>query len=176
MLPEPTTPEERMIALISSHQGALRAFIFSLMPGSPLVDDVLQQTNLVLWKKASEFDPSRPFIPWSYAIARFQVLAARRDSARERIVFDSELVDLLAAEETPDQGSMISMDNALRECLSKLPEEKRELILSRYHPDSSVGLLAEKRGQTVGAISVELHRIRRMLETCIRGKLNPRLS
>ena len=68
------------------------------------------------------------------------------------------------------------MDTALRECLSKLPEAKRELILSRYRPDSSVGLLAEERGQSVGATSVELHRIRRMLETCIRGKLNPRLS
>jgi RNA polymerase sigma-70 factor (ECF subfamily) len=36
------------VKLMTKHQGNLRAFIISLMPGSPNVADVLQETNAVL--------------------------------------------------------------------------------------------------------------------------------
>jgi len=28
-------------------------------------DDVLQETNLVLWRKTADFDPAREFMPWA---------------------------------------------------------------------------------------------------------------
>lgn len=166
---KPENAEENIIALITQNQSQLRAYIYTLLPDPALVDDVLQETNLVLWRKASEFDPARSFMPWACRIAFFQVKAARRDNSRDRHIFDSELVDILAAEgetETPNH-----LDSALRDCLAELPEQKRQLILSRYHPDSSVKELAANRNETPGAVSVELHRIRRILESCIQGKL-----
>ncbi len=169
---DPKTAEETLIGLITRHQGALRAYIYSLLPDPALVDDILQETNLVLWRKADEFDPARPFMPWACRIGLFQVKAARRDAARDRHVFDPELVDLLAAEPLPTAESTSTLDRALRDCLAELPRKKRDLILHRYHPDSSVNEMAETRSQTPGALSLELHRIRRILEACIQGKLN----
>lgn len=165
------TAEENLIGLITRHQGALRAYIFTLMPDPAQVDDVLQETNLVLWRKAAEYDPERPFMPWACRIALFQVKAARRDASRDRHVFDSALVDLLATEELPEAETTLRLDDALRDCLARLPVNKRELILRRYDPNSSVTEMAESRNQSVGALSLELHRIRRGLEACIQGKV-----
>jgi RNA polymerase sigma-70 factor (ECF subfamily) len=169
---KPENSEENIIGLITRNQSQLRAYIYTLLPDPAVVDDVLQETNLVLWRKASEYDSTRAFMPWACRIAYFQVKAARRDDQRDRLVFNSELVDILAAEGETDSDSASDLDIALRDCLAELPEQKRQLILSRYHPDSSVKELADSRNETPGALSVELHRIRRSLETCIKGKLN----
>ena len=44
--------------------------------------DVLQEANVVLWEKAHEYDPTRPFAPWAYRIAYLQVLAYRKRCVR----------------------------------------------------------------------------------------------
>lgn len=171
MLQPPDNPEERMVALITRHQGALRGYIQSLMPTqSQLVDDVLQETNLFLWRNAEEYDATRPFMPWACRIAFFQMKSARRDSGRDRHMFNSELVDLLASEEYDDEEETAALDQALQECLAELPQEKRDLIIDRYRSDVSVGDLAAARGQKPNAVYQELHRIRLLLEACVARK------
>lgn len=172
MASHPQDPQENLVALITRHQAALHAYILSLLPNHSRADDVLQETNLVLWRKAAEYDQSKPFMPWACRIAWFQVKAARRDSARDRHVFDPDLVDLLAAEDDSDLESTTALDHALRDCLEQLPDEKRDLILRRYQSDSSVNEMAATRNLSPGALSVQLHRIRQMLENCVTGKLN----
>jgi len=168
---QPLDHQENLVAQITRHQAVLHAYILGLVPNQTKADDVLQETNLVLWRKASDYDPSRPFMPWACRIAWFQVKAARRDAARDRHVFDSELLDLLAAEDDSDVEATTALDHALRDCLDRLPSEKREMILHRYQADSSVNAMAATRNLSPGAISAQLHRIRQMLESCIEGKL-----
>lgn len=168
----PQDPQENLVALITRHQAALHAYILSLLPNASLADDVLQETNLVLWRKAADYDQARPFMPWACRIAWFQVKAAHRDSARDLHIFDSELLDLLASEEDADLETTTALDQALRDCLDQLPDAKRTLILHRYQPDSSVHEMAATRNLSPGALSLQLHRIRQMLENCVTGKLN----
>ncbi|MES2474607.1 MAG: sigma-70 family RNA polymerase sigma factor [Verrucomicrobiota bacterium] len=172
MASHPQDPQENLVALITRHQAALHAYILSLLPNASLADDVLQETNLVLWRKAADYDQARPFMPWACRIACFQVKAARRDSARDLHIFDSELLDLLASEDTADLETTTALDHALRDCLDQLPDAKRALILHRYQPDSSVNQMAATRNLSPGALSLQLHRIRQMLENCVTGKLN----
>lgn len=164
-------PQENLVALITRHQAALHGYILSLLPDRAKADDVLQETNRVLWRKAADYDPSRPFMPWAYRIAHFQVKAACRDAARDRHVFDSDLLDLLAAEDDSDVEGTAALDHALRDCLDQLPADKRELILHRYQPDSTVHDMAALRNLSPGALSVQLHRIRQLLENCVSGRL-----
>ncbi len=172
----PLDPQENLVALITRHQAALHAYILGLLPNRTKADDVLQETNLVLWRKAAEYDQTKPFMPWACRIAWFQVKAARRDAARDRHVFDPGLVDLLAAEDDSDLETTAALDHALRDCLERLPAEKRDLILHRYQPDSSVHEMAATRNLSPGALSGQLHRIRQMLESCVEGKLGQTLS
>ncbi|MES2660179.1 MAG: sigma-70 family RNA polymerase sigma factor [Verrucomicrobiota bacterium] len=172
MASDPQNPQENLVALITRHQAALHAYILSLLPNQSLADDVLQETNLVLWRKAGEYDQSRLFMPWACRIAWFQVKAARRDGARDLHIFDSELVDLLASEDDSDLETTTALDHALHDCLEQLPHDKRDLILRRYQPESSVSEMAAARNLSSGALAAQLHRIRQMLESCVEGKLN----
>lgn len=175
MAQSPRTPEEQMVGWIASHQAALHRFIVSLLPDRTLANDVLQETNLVLWRKAAEYDAERPFLAWAFGIARHQVMAARRDAGRDRHVFSDQLVELLA-DEHPADDSNSPMEEALALCLDQLPAHQRELILARYQPGASVQELALSRKQSPGALSILLLRIRKLLEGCIERRLDPAAS
>ena len=51
------------VTQITRVQRQLHAFILSVVWDMAEADDVLQETNLVLWQKADEFDRSRDFLP-----------------------------------------------------------------------------------------------------------------
>jgi RNA polymerase sigma-70 factor (ECF subfamily) len=169
MSAEPHNAEELIVGLIARHQPEIHRYVLSLLPDRMLADDVVQETNLVLWRKAAEYDPAQPFLPWALTIALYQIKAARRDAGRDRHVFDDSLVELLAAECREEQHG--DLEQALEKCLQELPERQRKLILERYAPGSSVQDLAAARKQTPTALSLSLMRIRKALETCIERKL-----
>ncbi len=159
-----------IVNLIVRHQRDLHHYILSLLPDPALASDVLQETNLTLWNKASEFDSERPFMPWALTFAWFQVKAARRDSARDRHVFDDDLVATLADEsELQGQGDM---ERALEHCLAKLPRTQRDLILARYQPGATVSGLASSLSQTPNAVSLGILRIRTALRSCIEKQIS----
>lgn len=169
MSAEPHNAEEQIVGLIARHQPEIHRYVLSLLPDRMLADDVVQETNLVLWRKAAEYDPAQPFLPWALTIALYQVKAARRDAGRDRHVFDDSLVEMLAAECREDHHG--DLEHALEKCLQELPERQRQLILARYAPGSSVQDLAAERNQSPTALSLALMRIRKALETCIERKL-----
>lgn len=68
---------QEYVKLMTDHQWPLRGFILSLMPGSPDVGDVLQETNLVLWQKRRQFKLGTNFFAWACRIARYEVMHHR---------------------------------------------------------------------------------------------------
>ncbi|MCU0779534.1 MAG: hypothetical protein MUF04_00370 [Akkermansiaceae bacterium] len=97
---------QEFVRLLTEHQWAIRGFIPSLMPGSPDIGDVLQETNLVMWKKRSQFAPGSNFMAWASRIARYEVLH-HRDRMRKHhsLPFSDELIHVLAerGESAPSQ-------------------------------------------------------------------------
>ncbi len=161
----------RFVERLTAAQSALHGCVHTLMAGAPDAADVLQETNRVLWRKAAEYDPARPFLPWAYRVAHFQVLAHRRRVARERLVFDEKLVGRLAEEFTAQSRADDRELRALDECLQKLPPAHRELVDARYQRGESVNDIAARRGRPANAVSALLYRIRNALAGCIRQAL-----
>ncbi len=157
------------VTQITRAQRQLHAFILSMVWNATDADDVLQQTNLVLWEKSAEFDASRPFLPWAMRFAQWQTLAwlKQRQRQHQRLVFDDDLAKLLADEMAADERAFEARRNALASCLQKLRPEQRDLIARRYEPEASVNSLAEVVGVTAKALSDRLRRIRHALLECI---------
>ena len=104
MLSKRKDPKElqAFIKLLTEHQANLRAFIVSLMLGSPDVADVLQETNVILWQKRDKFEIGTNFIAWSFQIARYEVHHQRERARRhDKVMFSEELVDLLSDTNSP---------------------------------------------------------------------------
>jgi RNA polymerase sigma-70 factor (ECF subfamily) len=159
------------VALLTKFQRQLHAYIFSLVWNPTDADDILQETNLVLLKKASEFDHTRDFLPWAITIARFQTLAGLKRSQRLRFVFDETLAMFLADEAAREDPVIEARRLALATCLQKLPAAHRDLLIRRYEPKAVVGDMAAALGLSLKALSDRLRRIRGKLLNCIADTL-----
>ena len=166
---------QAFIKLLTEHQGNLRAFIVSLMPGSPDVADVLQETNLVLWQKRKKFKLGTNFVAWSFQIARYEVHRQRdRNRQNQRVTFSNELIDLLGDDKNETiEGEKLHA--ALDVCLDKLSPAQRELVEQRYTPGHSLEDYAAQSGRSAGSLRIALLRIRESLRRCIEKNLATKL-
>jgi RNA polymerase sigma-70 factor (ECF subfamily) len=166
------TQQAEFVGQIARHQAALHAYIISLMPGLDGVDDVLQETNLVLWEKRTAFEPGSNFRAWACAIARFRVMGHRRKLARLGVqMLDEDLAEQLAAECEAEPEELTDRLRALEHCLGRLQEKERALIDFRYFSNSQLEEYAAQCGRPVGSLRVSLFRIRTALKKCIAGQL-----
>ena len=162
---------EFFVQQIAEHQSRLFGYVFSMLGDHSRASDVVQETNLILWRKKDEFCEGEPFLPWALAIARFQVLAHVRDRGRDRCLLDAELVAAIAQETEEHVEHMEKVQNLLRQCISELTPNNQELIQSRYFRSSSINEIADSLDRGVSAVKVALLRVRRRLADCVRQRM-----
>ena len=168
----PANPTEAFVRSLTDAQQRLFGYIVSLLGDRDRAADVLQECNLVLWRKAAEFREGADFIPWAFAIARYQVLAHLRDRKRDRLeLMDPELADLLSDEAEAQAEHFDDLQKALQTCVAKLPDHSRDLLERRYFERLSIRALADETERGTSAIKVALLRIRRGLRSCIETEM-----
>jgi RNA polymerase sigma-70 factor (ECF subfamily) len=170
--PEHFAPPNRgdFVQLLTKAQLGLLRYITTLVGDPEAASNILQNTNLLLWQKADEFDPGTNFDAWATTIAYWQVRAYGRDRKRDRHVFSEELIVQLAE----DTGEIRDMDltiQLLRSCLQNLRGSNRELVSMRYNLGFSIQQLSSRLGKSPSAIKGALLRARRSLRDCIESKV-----
>ena len=177
VLPMAETPppneaiNEAFVTELTRRQNQLLAYIVTLLGDADRARDVLQQTNIVMWRKAAEYTPGTSFAAWACKIAYFEVLSERRKMRRERLVFDDDMLECVGREAAAALEDYDNRAEALKDCLESLPPARRRQICERYQPGGSVKAIARSLGQTPGAVSTALYRTRSMLQDCIERKL-----
>lgn len=163
---------EQFVQHLTENQNRIYGYVYSLLGDHSRAADVVQETNLVLWRKVEEYQPDKPFLPWAFAIARFQVLAHLRDKKRDRFLLDADLVELLSSEAEQQAGRIDLLREALRACLQLLGPDPRDLIERRYFRETSIAAVAQELDRSVGSIKVALLRARRQLGECAKKRLS----
>lgn len=166
-----TDVTELFVKQLTEHQPQLYGYVYSLLGDHARSADVVQETNLVLWRKIEEFDTKRPFLPWAFAIARFQVLAHLRDNRRDRLLLDEELALAIVPMAEQQASRLSEQRDALRPCLQQLAPASREMVKHRYLRAMSIDEVATVVNRSVGAVKVALLRSRRQLADCVRKKM-----
>lgn len=166
-----TAPGRDFVFQLTDWQRRLLGYLFTLLGDLNAAHDVLQETNLVLWRKRGEFPGVENFGAWARKCAYYQALAFLRDRKRDRHLFDNDLLDLLGGEAGQSEHDDDELRLILRDCLAQLPDRQRQLIARRYQDDVSIGRLAADAGKTESAIKMMLMRIREALRMCIEMKL-----
>ena len=163
--------QETFTRLWTEAQPTVSHYLLSLVRDPATAKDLLQKTALVLLRKFPEYDPEQRFLPWALGVAKFELLAHRRDEARSRIVFDSELLDRYTerwSELAPRQSDETVV---LQTCLAKLPDRLRKVVRLRYYENRKSGEIAKALGLTAGNVRVTLQRIREQLRLCVEREL-----
>ncbi|MGZ0169884.1 MAG: sigma-70 family RNA polymerase sigma factor [Planctomycetales bacterium] len=162
---------EHFVQQLATHQNRLYGYVFSLLGDHSRAADVLQETNIVLWRKIDEFQADRAFLPWAFAIARFQVLAHLRDRKRDRLLLGAELAEAISEETERQAEKLDDLRDALRPCLTTLSDGNRDLVERRYCRGMSIADIAAEVDRSVSAVKVALLRSRRHLSECIQRRL-----
>ncbi len=161
---------DQFIRLYTANGPAIRGFVRSLVPTRDDAAEVMQDVAVVLWRKFAEIG-EQDFRRWAFGVARLQVLAWKRDKARDRHVFRSDVIDLIADLSSEVSDAMEDQREALETCLKKLPERRRTLVLRAYAPGVRINELATRIGRTPMSLYKELQRIREALIECTRRLL-----
>jgi RNA polymerase sigma-70 factor (ECF subfamily) len=162
---------KELMTLITRHQRQIFSYIFSLVPHREDAEDLLQETSQVICEKFDEFEPGTDFVAWACRIAYWRVRYARQKFARSKVIFNQEVVDALAQTAAAMQGELDERHEALAQCLDKLHQRDRALILARYEPGMTVATAARNSGRSLDAAYKALFRIRRLLFDCVTHRL-----
>lgn len=155
------------MATVTNAQSSLYAFICSLLGHSEDARDVLQNTNLVIWEKAADYDRSRDFKAWAFRIAYLQVLAFRKKRSRDRLIFDDDFIESIANEVVRHNERHEERLEALNRCIGDLPKQHRNILRQRYALGLAVQDIAEQVDQSANSLGVLLYRVRKALARCI---------
>lgn len=162
---------EEFVQLFTRHQRRLYLYILSLVGDPVEAEEVLQETNLVVWSKFDRFEKGTNFHAWACRIATYEVLKHREKQRRDKLLFSEEFIRTIAAEGRFDSDQSDLRRLALVHCLKKLRTKDRELIRRRYAPGETGKSVARRLGRPVNSVYQSLGRIRRTLLECINRRL-----
>ena len=166
--------DDKIVELLTGVQQQLARYVRTLVPNRADAEEVLQETNLFIWRNADQYELGTNFTAWVCRIAHYQVLTHRKRQARSRLYFSDALVEQLAphaAENVAEQNDEVE---AFESCAAKLSEQDRALIDLRYEPEATVQSVADKVGRSTKAVYYALGRIRTWLLECMQRALSER--
>ncbi len=128
-----------------------------------MIDDLVQETLVSVHRKLQTFDPSRPYLPWLAAIARYRWVDALRQMR------DSEELNSEETSTDEDESSIVARLSIGR-LLSQLPaRQANAIVLTRIegHSAAEAGRIC---GQTENLVKVNVHRGLRKLAALVESE------
>ena len=170
--------EAGFVRLFARHELALRNYARMILPDWAAVDDVLQDASVTMWEKRTQLRDENGFLPWGKVIVRHKCLNAIAKLRRDRLVLDTNVLELIAREDEQGatSGESDRIQLCLAECLGELTPDRRELVLAPYHGAGAVTMLAERSKKTSNAVYKIIGRLRAQLSECVETKLKVGLS
>ncbi len=168
----PADPAEQYLVLLNEHERPLAAYVHALVPDRHDAEDILQSCKLTMWKQFAKFEPGSHFLAWARKIAFHQILNHRR-SAKRKPLYSAEpaFLEAVAAEIDRVSETLSDRTEALHECLRRLPENQRRLVLLRYYEDHDIAAIAKETDRTEAAVYKLLSRLRTALDDCVKARL-----
>jgi RNA polymerase sigma-70 factor (ECF subfamily) len=169
---ESTRISQDFVGLLLQVQPRIYAYIRAQIPVRADAEDVFQETVMALWSEYAAFQPDSSFLAWAYGFARNKVLHYHRSTARQKRLFSEDAVRQIAAEAEAMSEELGAVQDALRNCLTKLRPTDREVVQRCYGTDMTVANVATQLGRSVNTVKSILKRCRRALYDCIRRTLS----
>jgi RNA polymerase sigma factor (sigma-70 family) len=144
--------DKQAYAVLLKQCGRWLARFFRQKIAADAVDDLVQDTLISLHTKRASYDPSRPFLPWLAAIARYRWVDRLRQTYRHAA---DELQDQHSEDSHEDVvGAKVSLDRLLEQ----LPVAQATAIRLVKIDGLSIAEACVKCGQSEPLVKVNIHR------------------
>ena len=164
-------PSEEFVQQVTVHQRRLYLFVLSQVGSTQNAEEVLQDTNVIIWSKYHQFDIKTNFFAWAAQIATYEILKFRQRQRRDKLRFSDEFVEAVSRDVLEHSEEFERRRAALDLCLQKLRAADRTLIHQRYRPGNRGKHVAADMGRPANSVYQSLGRIRRTLLECIQRRL-----
>jgi RNA polymerase sigma-70 factor (ECF subfamily) len=167
--PASVAPEsvDAFVRLLGQNQRRIFLYVMSMVPNWNDAEEIIQETNLVLWREFARFQPGTNFTAWACKVALHQVLAWRKRVKRSRLEFSPAFLEAVAEEATAASDVLEERSQCLARCIERLPADRRHLLKLRYNDGMGIEAIARQLARTEEAIYRALSRIRRALHECV---------
>ena len=128
------------------------------------LEDVVQETLLSIHRHRHTFDPTRPFAPWMYGIARHRVLDAVRRRDRRA---SHELLGELDADDCSTPETSDGLAALIQSALAQLSEPQREVIQLLKLEGYTVSEISGRTGRSESLVKITAHRGYKVLRSLI---------
>ena len=156
-----------LVQLMMKYQRKLFGYILTLVPSRADAEDILQEASLTICEKFSDFESGTNFYSWACQIAFWKVRAARKKFATAKVIFNEDVLEVISQTRVEMEKELDDRHHALSNCLKKLNERDRRMILTRYESGHNVKAAAQACGRTIQGAYKALTRIRKTLHDCV---------
>jgi RNA polymerase sigma-70 factor (ECF subfamily) len=158
---------DAFVRLLGQNQRRIFLYVMSLVPDWNDAEEIIQETNLVLWREFGRFQPGTNFAAWACKVALHQVLAWRKRARRDRLEFSPAFLEAVAEEASADADLLEERAQRLARCIERLPADRRQLLRLRYSEGLAIDAIARQVERSEEAIYRALSRVRRALHDCV---------
>lgn len=168
---DPTARVDEFMQLYARCQRRVYIYLLSLVHNVTDAEDLLQETNYILWKKFDQFQSGSNFEAWACRIGYLEVLKFREGRKQPEQSLSPEFLERIKDRMAEFSELLEARTDALNDCMRRLDEPDRLLITRRYSVGASVTRLAAELCRPVRSVSKSLVRIRKTLLKCIDRRL-----
>lgn len=149
----------------------LSRFLGRMTRSAALIEEVVNDTMLVVWQTAPRYDGSCKLSTWIFAIAYRKALKALhlRD---EPVEAEADASPAPAPLEPERQLSQRQLRHTLEQALAQLPMQQRIVVLLTYYHDMAYQDIAEIVDCPVNTVKTRMFHARRKLKELLAGAMS----
>ncbi|MCG2626556.1 sigma-70 family RNA polymerase sigma factor [Bradyrhizobium sp. WYCCWR 13023] len=152
-----------MHIIFARHRKRVSQFIRCLVRNPAIVDDLVNQVFLDVWRSANMFEGRARVSTWLLSIARFKAINSRRERTHEKIDQD-ETLGIIDDGDTPDVAlDRKETEGLLRACIDELSPAHREIIDLYYYRENSTAEVSEIIGIPQATVKSRIFYARKQL-------------
>jgi len=177
-----TTSDEALIAriaggdrlamqvLFARHHVRVYRFVLRLVRNQATAEDLISEVFLDIWRQAGKFEGRSAVTTWMLSIARFKALSALR--RRQEDELDDEMAERIEDQADDPETALAKKDKGtvLRQCLTGLSAEHREVIDLVYYHEKSVEEVAEIVGIPEATVKTRMFYARKKLSELLKER------
>jgi RNA polymerase sigma-70 factor (ECF subfamily) len=157
-----------MQVLFARHQVRVYRFVLRLVRNEATAEDLISEVFLDVWRQAGKFEGRSAVSTWMLSIARFKALSALRRKPEQEL--DEETAEQIEDHADTPETALAKKDKAavLRQALSKLSADHREIVDLVYYHEKSVEEVAEIVGIPEATVKTRMFYARKKLSEILK--------
>ena len=159
-----------MQVLFARHHVRVYRFVLRLVRNEATAEDLISDVFLDIWRQAGKFEGRSAVSTWMLSIARFKALSALRRRPEQEL--DDETAERIEDESDDPETALAKKDKGalLRQCLTALSAEHREIIDLVYYHEKSVEEVAGIVGIPEATVKTRMFYARKKLSELLKER------